>query len=97
MGRKSLIEWNAIVERQLSSGLIAAEFCRQNNINQKYFSQYKCKFKKGPPVFIKVKPKASVESIQSEASTLICNGVSFQCSNTADIKFIANILRELQA
>ncbi len=97
MGRKSLTDWEEIVERQLSSGLTAAEFCRQNNINQKYFSQYKCKFKKVPPAFIKVKPKASVETVQSEASTLICNGVSFQCSNTADIKFIANILRELQA
>jgi len=96
MGRKSLTDWNAIVERQLSSGLIAAEFCRQNNINQKYFSQYKCKLKKVPPVFIKVKPKASVESFQSEPFTLICNGVSFQCSNTANTKFIAQVLRELQ-
>jgi len=97
MGRKSLTDWKAIVEQQLSSGLIAAEFCRQNNLNQKYFSQYKCKFKKVSPAFIKVEPKAHAESAQSEAFTLICNGVSFQCSNTADTKFIAQILRELQA
>ncbi|MEH6446833.1 MAG: hypothetical protein V7784_23300 [Oceanospirillaceae bacterium] len=57
MGRKSLVDWKTIIERQLNSGLTAAEFCRQNNLNQKYFSQYKCKFKKVPPAFIKVSPK----------------------------------------
>jgi len=97
MARKSLADWKAVVERQLSSGLTAAEFCRQNNLNQKYFSQYKCKFKKVPPAFIKVKPKVPAESVQPEAFTLTCNGVSFQCSNTTDTKFIAQILRELQA
>lgn len=97
MGRKSLTDWKEIVERQLSSGLTAAEFCRQNNLNQKYFSQYKCKFKKVSPAFIKVSPKVTLEPAHSEAYTLTCNGVSFQCNNTADIKFIANILRELQA
>jgi len=97
MGRKSLADWKTIVEQQLSSGLTAAEFCRQNNLNQKYFSQYKCKFKKVMPAFIKVKPKTPVESVQSEAYTLSCNGVSFQCSDTTNTKFIAQILRELQA
>jgi hypothetical protein len=96
MGRKSLADWKTIVEQQLSSGLIAAEFCRQNNLNQNYFSQYKCKFKKVTPAFITVKPKTPVEPAQSEAYTLTCNGVSFQCSNTTDTKFIAQILRELQ-
>jgi len=97
MGRKSLEDWKTIVEQQLSSGLTAAEFCRQNNLNQKHFSQYKCKFKKVKPAFIKVKPKTSVAPLQSEACTLTCNGVSFQCSDTINTKFIAQILRELQA
>lgn len=97
MGRKSLTDWKILVEQQLSSGLIAAEFCRQNNLNQKYFSQYKCKLKKAPPAFIKVKPKVPVVSTQPECCTLTCNGVSFQCYNTTDTKFIAKILRELQA
>lgn len=35
MSRKSLADWKTIVEQQLSSGLTAAEFCRQNNLNQK--------------------------------------------------------------
>jgi len=96
MGRKSLADWKTMVERQLTSGLTAAEFCRQNHLNQKYFSQYKCKLKNTPPAFIKVKPKA-LEPAQSDISTLTCNGVSFQCNNTADTKFIAQILRELQA
>ena len=85
------------MERQLSSGLTAAEFCRQNNLNQKYFSQYKCKLKKAPPAFIKVKPMAPIEPVRSETHALTCNGVSFLCNNTADTRFIAQILRELQA
>ena len=97
MGRKSLVDWKTIIERQLSSGLTAAEFCRQNNLNQKYFSQYKCKFKKVSPAFIKVNSKMTVELAQSELYTLTCNGVSFQCSNITDTRFIARILRELQA
>ena len=52
MSRRSLADWKVIVEQQLNSGLKAAEFCRQNNLNQKHFSQYKCKFKKVPPTFI---------------------------------------------
>ena len=51
MARKSLADWKVVVERQLSSGLTAAEFCRQNNLNQKYFSQYKCKLKKSTACF----------------------------------------------
>ena len=97
MGRKSLADWKTIVERQFNSGLTAPEFCRQNNLNQKYFSQYKCKFKKAPPAFTKVSPKMAVQPAHSETYTLTCNGVSFQCSNITNTKFIAQILRELQA
>jgi hypothetical protein len=97
MSRRSLADWKIIVEQQPNSGLKAAEFCRQNNLNQKHFSQYKCKFKKVPPTFIKVNPKPISETALSETYTLTCNGVSFQCSNNTGAKFIAQILRELQA
>jgi len=85
-----------LVERKLTSGLTAAEFCPQNHLNQKYFSQDKCKLKKAPLAFIKIKPKA-LEPAQSDVPTLTCNVVSFQYNDTADTKFIAQILRELQA
>lgn len=96
MNRKST-NWQLMIEQQLSSGLKAAEFCRQNNLNQKYFSHYKCKLQKASSNFIKVKPKKYITPAPSKTYALTCNGVSFQCSNNIDTKFIAQILRELQA
>jgi hypothetical protein len=57
MGRKSLTDWKEIVERQISSGLTAAEFCRQNNHNQKYFSQYNASLKKCRLLLSKLVPR----------------------------------------
>jgi len=34
-------DWKALVEAQLESGLSAAEFCREQQINAKYFSKRK--------------------------------------------------------
>jgi hypothetical protein len=93
MSRRSLADWKVIVEQQASSGLTAAQFCRENSLNAKYYSFYKCKFNKTKPAFIKVKPttKPSVTTL-----ALTCNGIAFQCDNSCDPKFIAQLLRELQ-
>lgn len=96
MSRKPT-NWQLMIEQQLSSGLNAAEFCRQNNLNQKYFSHYKCKLQKASSNFIKVKPENCIKPTAPKTYTLTCNGVSFECSNNTDTKFIAQLLRELQA
>lgn len=36
---RSQENWKALIEAQLESGLSAAEFCRQQQINPKYFSK----------------------------------------------------------
>ena len=97
MSRQSLSDWKIIVQQQLTSGLIAAEFCRQNDINQKYYSYYKCKLKSPKTAFIKVEPKVISLPAHSTFYTLACNGVSFQCDHNSDAKFIAQLLRELQS
>lgn len=97
MSRRSLLDWKIIVEQQLTSGLIAAEFCRQNNINQKYYSYYKCKLKSPKTAFIKVEPEVVSLSAPSVFYKLACNGVSFQYDHNSDAKFIAQLLRELQS
>jgi hypothetical protein len=46
MTRRTKNEWCELIEQQKSSGLSAAEFCRRNSINDKYFSTQKQKLKK---------------------------------------------------
>jgi len=37
-------DWKALIKAQLGSGLSAAEFCRQQHINPKYFSKRKTEY-----------------------------------------------------
>jgi len=44
--RRSKQQWLDIINDQQQSGLSAAQYCRNNNIDQKYFSTRKCQLKK---------------------------------------------------
>ena len=46
MKRRSQKQWQEIIIKQQQSGLSAAQFCRDENINQKYFSFRKVNLKK---------------------------------------------------
>ena len=37
MSRKTFDNWKALVEKQIASGLSVPQFCRQYNLNPKYF------------------------------------------------------------
>ena len=50
MKRRSKADWQALVLEQQGSGLNASEFCRQRDINEKYFSLRKQALKKSMPV-----------------------------------------------
>ena len=50
--RRSKAEWQALVLEQQDSGLIASEFCRQKDINAKYFSLRKQALKKSTSGFV---------------------------------------------
>jgi len=39
--RRSQEQWQLLIKEQQSSGLNAAEFCRQKGLNDKYFSKRK--------------------------------------------------------
>jgi hypothetical protein len=65
-------DWKTLIETQLESGLSAAEFCRQQQVNAKYFSKRKTEHMRladtpeAPPAFVKIqspiqtKPSASI-------------------------------------
>ena len=67
MPRRSREQWQALVDEQNSSGLTAADFCKQHNINEKYFSTVKHKLKHpsatAPSGFTRVKPTHPLASV----------------------------------
>ena len=56
MARRTKEQWRALIEAQQSSGLTAAEFCRQHDIDAKYFSLRRRQLSQAMGDFIKVEP-----------------------------------------
>ena len=54
MTRRTQADWHELIEQQRESGLTAAEFCRRNSVNAKYFSLRKQKLKQGVGGFVRV-------------------------------------------
>ena len=54
MTRRTQAEWCELIDQQKESGLTAAEFCRRNAVNAKYFSLRKQKLKEMPSNFVRV-------------------------------------------
>ena len=54
MKRRTSEQWLALFAEHQVSGLAAAEFCRQNNLNAKYFSLRKQRLRTNSGAFVKV-------------------------------------------
>lgn len=54
MTQRTQAEWCELIKQQRESGLTAAEFCRRNGVNAKYFSLRKQKLKQMPGNFVRV-------------------------------------------
>lgn len=54
MSRRSKAQWRELILQQQSSGLTAAEFCRRESINQKYFSTRKIELSQAASNFVEV-------------------------------------------
>ncbi|NRB42832.1 MAG: hypothetical protein HRU20_30910 [Pseudomonadales bacterium] len=52
MKRKNADEWKKLFQEQKDSGLSAADFCEQNNLNPKYFSVKKRRLGENSPLFV---------------------------------------------
>jgi len=56
--RRSKADWRKLIEDQQSSGLSAAQFCRERSINPKYFSTRKKQLCEFANSFVQVVPSA---------------------------------------
>ena len=61
--RRSEADWRELIEECNASGLTAAEFCRRNGLNAKYFSLQKAKLKNANKAFVAVQP-ATVREVR---------------------------------
>ncbi len=59
MTRRTKGQWRELIEQQEVSGLSAAEFCRQNSLNTKYFSLRKRQLSDPSKPFVQVMPPHS--------------------------------------
>ncbi|KKL50973.1 hypothetical protein LCGC14_2300150 [marine sediment metagenome] len=95
MAYRSRDDWRQLIEEQQASGLIAAVFCRERNINAKYFSLRKQQLSGSPkkaPAFI----KASVKPAIPLALSLEFKGIHLSLGNSSP-QWVAQLLRELSA
>jgi len=95
MAYRNQDDWRQLIEEQQASGIIAAVFCRERNINAKYFSLRKQQLLNPPkkaPAFI----KASVKPMIPSGPGLEFKGIHLSLGNSSSL-WVAQLLRELSA
>lgn len=69
MARRSKAQWRELISQQQSSGLSAAEFCRRESINPKYFSTRKVQLTEPASKFAEVVPSSNAAT-EAPSSTV---------------------------
>lgn len=93
MKRKSPKEWEGIIQSQQASGFTAVEFCRQNNINPKYFSTRKSKLKTPQSPFISAKISNPVQP----SCSLSWKSMRLDFSSMPDTSNMAALMKALNS
>lgn len=93
MTRRTREQWQQLIAEQQASGLSASAFCRERQINPKYFSLRKQQLKPAAkPAFIQAK---------MNATPLACPSLHYNDAeltlNNASPTWVAQLLRELSA
>ncbi len=95
-------QWQTLIKEQQTSGLSAAEFCRQNQLNAKYFSKRKSDYllalqedKMSPFVRLK-QAQSNVETPHINQQILLKHKASqLYIPDTIDIHWLASLLKVL--
>ncbi len=93
---RSCEDWKALIKAQMSSGLSAAEFCRQQHINANYFSKRKTEYLRlartpeTPSAFVKIQPSESVTP--SASIHLHYRNARLQIPSTVGSAWLADLL-----
>ena len=96
MKRRSKKQWQAIISKQQQSGMSAAQFCRSEKINQKYFSTRKIqllKESKTTSAFTKV--KVSQVPIQNNIFEFQHSNSTLKFNQLPDAKWLSQLMSSL--
>ena len=95
---RSQAVWLSLIQQQIESGITAAEFCRQHNLNDKYFSKQKRALQDernasapGNP-FVKV--QAALQRDKESATTLVLHyrNTQLHIPAAADLHALAQLM-----
>lgn len=98
MVRRSEAEWRSLFEAHANSGLNASQFCKEHNLNPKYFSLRRKQIlerasKQKPSTFIKVQPPSEVSTGTSDVRLKI-GRVELQFAALAP-EYVASVVKHL--
>ena len=91
MSRRSKAQWRELITQQQSSGLSAAEFCRRESINQKYFSTRKVELTEAASSFVEIVPPA-IPAIDATPSTIQLRVIELEVPTDR----LSNVLKQLR-
>jgi hypothetical protein len=96
--RRSHAVWLSLIQQQIESGITAAEFCRQHNINDKYFSKRKRElhgerdaFVSGNR-FIKAQAVHQADAVSSASLVLRHRNTQLHIPVGADLRVLAQLM-----
>lgn len=95
MARRSNSEWAALIEEQSKSGISATAFCKERNINDKYFSTIKSKISKDNPTLNKNKFHAIAKTTIDQSIYLHHNQIKITIPVAVDPCWLAQFVKGL--
>ena len=91
MARRTKAQWRELIVQQQSSGLSAAEFCRRNEVNAKYFSLRKQQLAGDAMPFVQVTP-SSVSQIAPVAQSIKLRIIELDLPQEALLESLTQLL-----
>ena len=91
MSRRNKAQWRELILQQQSSGLSAAEFCRRESINPKYFSMRKGLLAEASSAFCEVTP-SSITAVKVTPERIKLRVIEFDISSDS----LATVLKQLR-
>ena len=92
MSYRNLEQWQEIIREQQTSGLSAVAFCKNNNINPKYFSHQKNKLHPEKAAFIKA---ATAEINLNESISIIHGNTTLKLPASTPTQWITECIKAL--
>lgn len=94
MQRRTRADWQQLINDHKQSGLTAVAFCKERNIDSKYFSSRKCAAEQSPPTTFAV---AQVEPRPPSSICLTWQGNEIKLPASVSPQWLAQLCRELSA